>query len=63
MAHFFPLTLIKIDLVDRLSARVGCDQIWELFLEDVEGVCEAVMREGPRIDSCDCCAPVTTNTL
>lgn len=63
IAHFLPLALIEIDMVHQLPARVGCDQIREVFLEDIEGVCEAVMREGSRLHSCNCCTPVTTNTL
>lgn len=51
VAHLFPLALIEIDLVHQLSARVGCDQKRELFLEGIEGVCETVMREGSILHS------------
>lgn len=51
VAHFLPFAQIKIDMVHQLPVRVGCDQIRELFLKDVEGVCEAVMREGSRLHS------------
>ena len=51
MAHFLPFAKIEIDMVHQLAVRVGCDQIRELFLEDVEGVCETVMKEGSRLHS------------